>query len=144
MPEEREGSFFKKEPGGPMKLMNEFFTKRPQRTLLTEIDNYFREKLIDPSFPIETHETSTHFLVTAELPGIPKEDINVRVLGNELIISVKKGKKEENQSQRKIRGAKRTIELPKYVVNQKMKATYKDGVLKIRLPKRRGKSIEIE
>ncbi|WP_243290967.1 Hsp20/alpha crystallin family protein [Bacillus sp. FJAT-47783] len=139
MPEE-----FRKEPVGPMKLVNDFFTKHPQRTLLTEIDHFFRDKLVEPFFPVQTYETSTHFLVTAELPGIPKEDINVKVIGNELMISVKKGKKEEYLTKRKIRGAKRTIELPTHVVNQNMKATYKDGVLKIRLRKKRGKSIEIE
>jgi len=144
MKEEKSSSFFQKQPGGPMKLINEFFKTRPQRTLLDSIDDYFRERLTVPSFHINTNETDHFYTVTAELPGIPKEDIQLKVLNNELIVSIKKSKSLANNTQRKLRGAKQAIPLPSYVLTNNMKASYKDGILNVRFRKRQGKSIEIE
>lgn len=135
---EKSSSFFRKEPGGPMKLINEFFKTRPQRTLLDSIDDYFRERFTVPSFPIDTYETDHTFIVTAELPGIPKEDIQLKVLNSQLLISIKKG------TNHKISGTKRTVTIPSYVLTKNLKASYKDGILKVRFPKKQGKSIEIE
>ncbi|WP_044747367.1 Hsp20/alpha crystallin family protein [Bacillus alveayuensis] len=145
MREEEGHAIFRKEPGGPMKLINEFFQQRPKRTLLDQIDDYFRERLTIPSFKIHTDETDQYFIVTAELPGIPKEDIRVKLLDDELIIAVKKNAAaSEYEATKKIRGAKQTIEIPSYVLAKKMKANYKDGILRVRFPKKRGKSIEID
>jgi len=136
--------FFRKEPGGPMKLMNDFFTTRPNRTILDSIDDYFREKLSVPSFPIEIKETTTQFIVIAELPGISKEHINAKILDDELIISVKKGTTQENASIRHLSGAERRVALPKHISIKNKKATYKNGLLTVRFPKKQGNEIEIE
>jgi len=75
--------------------------------------------------------------VCAELPGVSKEDIRVRVTeDNKLIISVE-------APQRKYY---KEIELPARVNPERARATYKNGVLEVVLEKseKKGKSITVE
>lgn len=123
----------------PMKLINEFFQSRPKRTLLDSIDDAFHNSTSTASFLVDVKETSEHFKIFAELPGVPKEDINVEIQGDDVVIDVK----EQQQQSRRIGGVKR-ISLPQYVVRQNMKAMYKHGLLEIQLDKKKPKKIEIE
>ncbi|QGQ44155.1 Hsp20/alpha crystallin family protein [Metabacillus sediminilitoris] len=122
----------------PMKMMNDFFQNRPKRTLLDSIDNVFR-KTHDANFSTEVVETDHHFKIIAELPGVPKEYINVEIRGEDVLIEVKKQK----NLTRKLGGI-RTITLPNYVIKRTMKAVYRDGMLEIRLDKKKPTRIEIE
>jgi HSP20 family protein len=122
----------------PMKMMNDFFQNRPKRTLLDSIDNVFR-KTHDANFSIEVVETDHHFKIIAELPGVPKEYINVEIRGEDVFIEVK----EQKNLTRKLGGI-RTITLPNYVIKRTMKAVYRDGMLEIRLDKKKPTRIEIE
>lgn len=122
----------------PMKMMNDFFQNRPKRTLLDSIDNVFR-KTHDANYSIEVVETDHHFKIIAELPGVPKEYINVEIRGEDVLIEVKKQK----NLTRKLGGI-RTITLPNYVIKRTMKAVYRDGMLEIRLDKKKPTRIEIE
>jgi len=75
--------------------------------------------------------------VCAELPGVSKEDIKVRVTDdNKLVISV-------DTPQRKYY---KEVELPARVNPERSKATYKNGVLEVVLEKveKKGKSITVE
>jgi HSP20 family protein len=122
----------------PMKMMNNFFQNRPKRTLLDSIDNVFR-KTHDANFSIEVVETDHHFKIIAELPGVPKEYINVEIRGEDVFIEVK----EQKNLTRKLGGI-RTITLPNYVIKRTMKAVYRNGMLEIRLDKKKPTRIEIE
>lgn len=81
--------------------------------------------------------------IRAEIPGIDKEDLSVTVTDRAL--SIKGESRHEEQSEegelhrREIRSGSfsRTVTLPEEVDGQKAVASYKDGVLEIRLPKRR-------
>jgi HSP20 family protein len=72
----------------PLKMINDFFQQRPKRTLFDSIDNAFKKTPI-AGFSSEIVETDKHFKILAELPGVPKEDINVEIQGDELYIQVK-------------------------------------------------------
>lgn len=122
----------------PMKMMNDFFKNRPKRTLLESIDNAFR-KTSAANFFYEVVENNQHFKIIAELPGVPKEDINVEIRGDEVYIEVK----EQKHLTRTIGGV-RTVQLPHYVIKEKMKAVYRHGVLEIQLDKKKPTRIEIE
>ncbi|WP_052737808.1 Hsp20/alpha crystallin family protein [Bacillus sp. SA1-12] len=122
----------------PMKMINDFFQQRPKRTLLDSIDNVFKKSSAS-GFSIEIAESDLNFIIIAELPGVPKDDIYVEIRENQVFIIVK----EQKHLSRKI-GGTRIVQLPDYVIKTKMKAVYKDGMLEIRLGKKKPTRIEIE
>lgn len=87
-------------------------------------------------------ETDKGITITAELPGVAEADINVSVTEDRLTISAeKKGetrKDEDNYhlSERHYGSVKRTFTLPESADADKAKASFKDGVLSIDVPKR--------
>ncbi|MGM0876027.1 MAG: Hsp20/alpha crystallin family protein [Bacillota bacterium] len=122
----------------PMKMINEFFQKRPKRTLLDSIDNAFQKPNV-ASFSTEVVESDQHFKIIAELPGVPKDDIKVEIRGDEVYIEVK-----EQESLTRNIGGVRTVQLPNYVIKRNMKAVYRDGMLEIRLDKKKSTRIQID
>ena len=90
---------------------------------------------------IDLVEGDSHIEVKAELPGLKKDDIKVRVEDNVLSISGERKKEKEVKEGRYYRVERyygkfyRCVELPTEVDPEKIKATYKDGVLSITLPK---------
>ncbi len=85
-------------------------------------------------------DTGDNLEVTAELPGIAKEDLNVKIQGNYLEISGsrKSDVPEGYTVHRTERGAasfSRSFTLPYDVDAAKVEATLKDGLLRMKLPK---------
>ncbi|OGC90856.1 MAG: hypothetical protein A2W25_13060 [candidate division Zixibacteria bacterium RBG_16_53_22] len=86
-------------------------------------------------------ENKDSFLVTAELPGIRKDEIKVTVQNNTLIISGEKKKESEDKGdtwhrvERSYGAFTRSFELPAMVDSGKIKADFEDGVLTVELPK---------
>jgi HSP20 family protein len=86
-------------------------------------------------------ETDGEITVRAELPGLEAKDIDLNVSGDILSIrGEKKEKAEEKQknyySRESYYGAfQRSIRLPAEVQSDKVGASFKNGVLDIRLPK---------
>ena len=91
--------------------------------------------------PLDVYEDKDHFTVKAELPGMKKEDIEVSFHDGSLSISgerkteTKHEDAEVYRSERFFGRFQRTVSLPATVAADKVKATYKDGVLTITLPK---------
>jgi len=79
--------------------------------------------------------------VKAELPGIAKEDLKVTMTENTLTISGEKKKEEKvekkdfHRIERSYGSFTRNFRLPDNVNGEKAKASFKDGVLEVRLPK---------
>jgi HSP20 family protein len=94
---------------------------------------------IHPS--VDVDETEQAYTVTAELPGIAEQDIELNLRDNALTISgEKKSERNEEQggrrySERSFGRFQRTIPFPAEVDADKVQATCKDGVLTITLPK---------
>jgi HSP20 family protein len=88
---------------------------------------------------VEEDKNSIH--VKAEIPGIDENDLNVRIEENVLILSgeKKEERKEEKKnyifSERKFGSFSRSIDLPVGIKSDKIKATFKKGVLNIDIPK---------
>ena len=80
-------------------------------------------------------------VVKAEVPGMKRDDLEVRLDHGRLVIRGEKHKEEKTERKNYFRmersyGAfSRFIDLPCEVRQEKVKATFKDGVLEIRLPK---------
>lgn len=80
-------------------------------------------------------------LVKAELPGVDKKDISLTIANNVLTLEAKIDKEEKEEKEdyyrREIcRGSfKRVIELPAAVKDEEAKASFKNGLLELTLPK---------
>lgn len=90
--------------------------------------------------PLELEDKGDNLIITAELPGIDKEAVELTVLGDTLTIAGEKKPPTENgakyiRHERAHGKFRRLVDLPYSVVQDNIKATYKDGVLTITLPK---------
>ena len=90
---------------------------------------------------IDVSEGRKNIIVKAELPGVEKEDIDLSLDGRLLTIcGEKKHEKEESgEHYHRVESSfglyRRTIELPSDVDDSKVRAKYRNGVLKIKLKK---------
>jgi HSP20 family protein len=90
---------------------------------------------------LDVSETKDNFVVKAEVPGMDAKDIDISLAGDLLTIKgEKKQEKEEKDEsyqrvERRYGAFTRTVRLPQEVQSDKIKADYKNGVLKITLPK---------
>jgi len=90
---------------------------------------------------VDVSETDKEIQVAAELPGMGKEDIEVSLQEDQLVIrgEKKEEKKEENRNyvrtERSYGSFTRVIPLTAPVREEQVDAVFKDGVLKITLPK---------
>ncbi len=128
--------------------------------LRREVDRLFREFIEGPGerrnmvyLPaLDIYEDEDKIVIEADIPGVKKEDIKISVEDNVLTIKAEK-KKEEKVKEKDVVYEEiaygmyaREIDLPHTVDTEKIEAEYKDGVLKISLPKKeevKPKQIEI-
>ncbi len=90
---------------------------------------------------VDLYEEKDEIVAKAELPGMGKDDIQVHIADHHLTIKGEKKKEEEvkegsyYRSERSYGSFSRSVELPAEVQLEKAKASFKNGVLEIRLPK---------
>jgi len=90
---------------------------------------------------VDMYETKDDLVVTFEIPGVREKDVSVSITGD--VLTVKGERKWDREvkedSYHRLERAygkfERSIPLPMPVQADKVKATYRDGVLEIRLPK---------
>jgi HSP20 family protein len=108
---------------------------------------------LEKSFPkVDIIDHDNELEVQAALPGVKKEDLDVTINNQTITIraSTKEEKKEEGKYFRReiTRGEyQRTLSLPNNVDSDNAKASFKDGILKVTIPKTdkgKRKSIEIK
>lgn len=91
---------------------------------------------------VDIHEAEDALVVTADLPGMNESDLDVRVENNTLTIrgerKFESDVKEENylRVERTYGSFTRSFSLPNTVKTEGIEASYKDGVLTVKLPKR--------
>ncbi|OGB32752.1 MAG: heat-shock protein [Burkholderiales bacterium RIFCSPLOWO2_12_FULL_61_40] len=89
----------------------------------------------------ELEETGEEVVVRVELPGLDKDDCRIRVEGNMLYLNGEKRMERETHDstyhvmERAYGAFERTIALPSSVNADKAQASFKNGVLTVRLPK---------
>ncbi len=86
------------------------------------------------------YELGDNFEIRAEVPGLEKNDLNVRIQGNYLEISGERGSDapegyKTHKTERGIGSFSRSFTLPADVDATKVEATLKNGVLYLTLPK---------
>jgi HSP20 family protein len=121
------------------RMMDDFFGRRRHSWWPAR---WFRPDIEAISAPaVDLYEEKDDIVVKAELPGMNKDDVEVNLSDHTLTIKGEKKHeeeiKEENyyRSERSYGSFLRTLELPKDVHSEKVKASFKNGVLEVRLPK---------
>ena len=90
---------------------------------------------------LDMHETKDDLVLDFELPGVSEKDVSLSITGDLLTVKGERGltreAKEENtyHTERVYGKFERSVQLPMPVQAEKVKATYRDGVLEVRLPK---------
>jgi HSP20 family protein len=90
---------------------------------------------------LDLYDEKDRFLVSVELPGMTKDAINISLHDGVLTVSgerkhEREGKEGETfRSERYFGKFQRSVTLPATVDSAKVKASYKDGVLLVDLPK---------
>lgn len=95
----------------------------------------------------DVYDTDNEVIATCDIPGLEKkEDVNIDIDNNVLTISgsinkMKEAKEENMHRQERFAGRfERSITLPCHVSNDNVKASYKNGVLEIRMQKLQGEA----
>jgi HSP20 family protein len=90
---------------------------------------------------VDIHETDHGFVIKAELPGVSKDDVSVDVHQNTLTLRGQRKHEAEvkqdkyHRVERAYGTFQRSFVLPTAVDQEKVQATFKDGVLELHLPK---------
>ena len=92
------------------------------------------------SSSINLHQNAEELLLTAEIPGISKEDLNLKIQNKVLHINGKRqvAYPDDAKVLRRERGSRefnRTVELPFEVQVDQCEATLKDGILTLKMKK---------
>lgn len=124
------------------------FGFRPISRLLHDLRG---EGEMTPSVDIYT--VGNEVVLKAELPGMTREDVSVRLIDNNIVISGEKKtedkveRKDYLRVERSYGSFSRTLHLPEGCLTDKAKASFKDGVLEVKVPLEagsEGKTIAIE
>jgi len=136
------------EPFGSIRRRGDIFSDltKMQQEMNRFFDDFFGERqteMIQGNWlpAVDVSETETEMVVRAELPGMTEGDIELSLQDNVLTL---KGEKKQEQHEEKENYHRversygsftRSFTLPANVQQADIKATFKDGVLQIALPK---------
>ncbi len=133
--------------------MAELTIWRPFQDLKKEMDRLWQEffgksylperwEVVEWAPAVDVSETEDEVIVKADLPGVKPEEIEINLVDNVLTIKGEKKRETEEKKENYYRVERyygsfmRAIQLPSEVDVEKVKAQYKDGVLKVTLPKK--------
>jgi HSP20 family protein len=136
------------EPFGGIRRRGDVFSEltRMQEEMNRYFDDFFGEQrrgLAEGAWlpAVDVSETDSEMVVRAELPGMTQDDIEVNLQDNVLTLKgeKKQEKKEEKENYHRVERSygsfSRSFTLPAGVNQDEVKATFKDGVLEIAMPK---------
>ena len=96
-----------------------------------------------PRLKVDVSERNGAYLVTADLPGVRKEDIQVAIDGAQVTLSAEVKREKEVvegdrllHSERSFGKVSRSFSLPQELDEAKAEAKFRDGVLELTLPKK--------
>eukprot|EP01035_Chromulina_nebulosa_P018396 gene18396-24098_t len=127
-------------------IINEFFN---------DIDGS-TSSLSSRKLPLDIKEKSDSIVITADVPGVKREDIKVTVIDNVLTITTER-KSEETEEGDQIKREERytgvsmrSISLPEEADSENIEAKYENGVLRLKIsklpenPKKSERVIEVQ
>ena len=122
-------------------------------SLRSAMDRLFEDSFVSPlswrtlnggeaiTPPIDVHETADELVVTASLPGMKAEDVDITMTGQSLTLrgelkDTNEVKREQYlYRERRFGSWSRSLQLPVRVQGEKAEATFTDGILTLRIPK---------
>jgi HSP20 family protein len=119
-----------------------------QREMNRMFDNFFNGTDRDEDYAltawspaVDIAEHDDQYVVKMELPGVSKEEVKITLESN--ILTIRGEKKQEKETkkenyhrvERSYGSFQRSFTLPTTVKNDKIDASFKDGILDIKLPK---------
>lgn len=114
-------------------------------------DNFFNTRFVLPNeMKTDISENDKGYVMKVELPGVKKEDIKLSLKNGELTISAESAKNSEEKDkdgkiirrERYCGSARRTFYVGEDITENDVKASYKDGVLRLDIPKKDVKKID--
>jgi HSP20 family protein len=121
--------------------LDRFFDEAPQLRRTGDFEPFDRFMGWQGAPAVDFVERDNEFEMTAELPGLDQNDVEVKLANGSLVISgEKKMEREEKDqgmffSERRYGSFKRSFRLPENVDPEKISATFEKGVLKVTAPK---------
>lgn len=131
----------------------------PWEEMNRAFDQFFSEPWPAPPFQyggqmrVDIKETDKAYIVEAEIPGADKKDIRIDLQDGLLTIAAKRDEQVSVEKDNYIRRERRAFNMSRSfrvdnVKEEDVKASYKNGILTVTLPKRtpgkRGRTIDIE
>ena len=119
----------------------EEFFRRPFSMMGVPWMQRWSERAEEVSPMVDMYEEGGDIVLKAEIPGMKKEDIQVGISDTTVAISGEKKQEEHVEKrdyvhfERSYGSFARVFQLPSEVQTDKVKATFKDGVLEVRMPK---------
>jgi len=95
-----------------------------------------------PRAKVDVAEQNGAYKVTAELPGVKKDDIRVSIDGPQVTLEAEVKQEKETKEERALHSERvfgkltRSFTLPQEVDEAKAEAKFRDGVLELTLPKK--------
>ena len=107
------------------------------KKILGDVTSEFGETKSLEIAAIDLLETDDELVALVALPGASKEKIDLRVTEDSLYVEAKANPREGRYLRREVNtmGLKREIKLPVEVKPEQVRASFKDGILEVRLPK---------
>ena len=125
--------------------MEEFFEDFPPRRWMETFEPFGTRWPMgvdyERAFRLDVVDRDKELLVRAELPGVEKDDVEVTILGDRLMIEAEREFEEEDEKKDFYRHElgygklMRTVSLPVEVDPEKILAELKEGILTVTLPK---------
>ena len=115
------------------KIFESIFHNRP---FYSETD---ATEMIAP--PVDVEETAEGYIFRADLPGVSEKDVKVSLVGDTLKLRGERKRESESRSgdvhrtERVFGAFERTFTLPTPVRGDQVKASYRNGVLEVLVPK---------
>jgi HSP20 family protein len=91
--------------------------------------------------PVDIYETDDAFMLKAELPGFSKDDVQIELHDNRLTLRGERKQETEvkeeqyHRRERAYGSFQRSFQLPTAIDPERVMASFKDGILELRLPK---------
>ncbi|SFA85118.1 Molecular chaperone IbpA, HSP20 family [Lentibacillus halodurans] len=123
----------------------------PFRDLMGHMDTFFNESFKQMNsffkmrpFWVDVDERESEVIVTAELPGYKRDQIQLEIVGHQLRITAqgtstheaKNISTNDSHTRQSFQKSERTIALPFPILKRETKASFHDGLLKIVIPKK--------
>jgi HSP20 family protein len=125
--------------------MEEFFENFPPRRWMETFEPFGRKWPMDidyeRAFRLDVIDREKELVVRAELPGVEKEDVEVTISGDRLMIEANREFEEVDEKEDFYRHEMgygklmRTVVLPVEVDHENIHAELKEGILMVTLPK---------